>query len=89
MDVSGGEVLQVGDQVRKEKSLAEQVLTFRTGRYLRIKSPLASAFLPNLHQKEVHIGSGCNTLDPHLTHLAQSTSGSPDWAIAVEELLEE
>ena len=72
MDVSGGEVLQVGDQVRKGKSLAEQVLTFSTGRYLRIKSPLASAFLPNLQQKEVHIGSGCNTLDP------LCTGGTPD-----------
>ena len=73
MDVSGGEVLQGGDQVRKRKS--KQVLTFRTGRYLRIKSPLASAFLPNLQQKEVHIGSGCNTLDPLCT---DGTSDSPD-----------
>ena len=76
MDVPGGEVLQRGDQVRKGKSLAEQVLTFRTGRYLRIKSPLASAFLPNLQQKEVHIGSGCNTLDPLCTEGTPDSPGS-------------
>ena len=29
--------------------------TLRTGRYLRIKSPLASAFLPNLNKKDIKL----------------------------------